>query len=170
MEGSKMYEPSFKRGKRCILLCEGYYEWQRFPSSLKEENRPVYFIHMKQPNGVSIVNKSTWTRDKIKLMHIAGIFDFWKDLDQVSFYSFTILSMPSDGTALNWLHPRIPIVLETEAQIANWLNFGEVSGDEAVAMIQRPCCLEWHQVSSSVENRFSNQPMVVELDDDDDEM
>lgn len=135
MEGSRMYEPPFNRGKRCVMLCEGYYEWQRIPKSLEPEARPVFFIHAKQPS---------------RLIHIAGVFDAWKDRDGNLFYSFTMLSMPSDGTSLSWLHPRIPVILETEEQIAGWLNFEEVSSGEALAMIRRPTSLEWHCVQSNI--------------------
>lgn len=162
IDDSRMYKPAFSRGKRCVLICEGYYEWQRVPSRLPHSDRSIYFIYMPQPKGVKIEDKSTWTCDNVLLMHIAGIFDIWFDENENPLYSFTIVSMASDAI-LNWLHPRTPVILGSEVQIASWLNFGEVSGEKALTLIRRPKNLQWHKVSPgcvlNAEAGICNEPM-----------
>jgi putative SOS response-associated peptidase YedK len=147
IDDSRMYKPAFNRGKRCVLICEGFYEWQRIPTRLPVPERSVYFIHKTQSKGVNIGDKSTWTCDNVKLMHIAGIFDIWHDEDENPLYSFTILSKASNDI-LSWLHPRMPVILETQQQISNWLNFSQVSSEKALKVISNPKHLEFYKVSA----------------------
>ena len=138
---SRMYKPAFNRGRRCVLMCEGFYEWQQAPL-----DRSIYFMHLSQPKGVKIEDNSTWTRDSPRLLHIAGIFDVWFDADRNSLHSFTMISTSSNET-LEWLHPRTPAILETPEQIENWLNCTDISGMEALEFLTPPKNLEWFEVS-----------------------
>jgi putative SOS response-associated peptidase YedK len=117
---SRMYKPAFDRGNRCVLICEGYYEWLRRPANRPVDERPIYFI------------RSDWSA----LLHIAGIFDEWLDGEGNPLLSFTILSMES-SSVLNWLHPRMPVILETQNQVQDWLNFRQVSGEDALKLIRK---------------------------------
>jgi putative SOS response-associated peptidase YedK len=117
---SRMYKPAFTRGKRCAMICEGYYEWMRNPASLPVDKRPIHFI---RPSTNS-------------LLHIAGIFDVWYDDDERPLFSFTVLSIDS-SEKLNWLHPRMPVILETDEQVQDWLNFSQVSGEMALKLIRK---------------------------------
>jgi putative SOS response-associated peptidase YedK len=127
-------------------MCEGFYEWQRVPTSLAASDRSIYFVHSLQSKGVKIEDKSTWTNDSLQLLHIAGIFDVWHDPDRNPLYSFTMLSTASNST-LNWLHPRTPVILESQKQISDWLNFTEVSGEKALTLLTTPTDLVWREVS-----------------------
>lgn len=48
---SKLFSEPLTKGKRCIVICEGFYEWKTTEGVGK---RKPYFIHMPQKNGVSI--------------------------------------------------------------------------------------------------------------------
>jgi putative SOS response-associated peptidase YedK len=135
-------------------MCEGFYEWQRVPAKLAVSDRSIYFIHMPQPKGVKIEDKSTWTNDKPRLLHIAGIFDVWHDADRNPLYSFTMISTAAIE-ALNWLHPRTPAILETQEQVSDWLNFAEVSGHQALEVLTPPKNLIWHEVSLHTTERHN---------------
>ena len=51
IKGSKLYSPPLSHGKRCVVLCEGFYEWQttKKDASVKQP----YFIYAPQNNRVS---------------------------------------------------------------------------------------------------------------------
>lgn len=141
-----MYKPAFNRGRRCVLMCEGFYEWQRVSDKLAPLDRSIYFMHLSQPKGVKIEDNLTWTRDSPRLLHIAGIFDVWFDADRNPLYSFTMISTFSNETS-NWLHPRTPVILETSEQIENWLNCTDISGKAAIEFLTPPKNLKWFEVS-----------------------
>ena len=42
----KSYQPSLKRGQRCIVLVDGFYEWQ----TTKPGNKQPYFVYSPQDN------------------------------------------------------------------------------------------------------------------------
>jgi putative SOS response-associated peptidase YedK len=152
MDHSRMYKPSFSRGRRCVLVCEGFYENLRVPYRLPPEERSIYYIHAKQREGVEIHDKSTWNSSSsaVKLLYIAGIFDIWTDDDGEEIISFTILSMDSQQNVLSWLHPRTPVILESAYQIYRWLNFNELGESQALKLIKHPKAIEWHEVSTCV--------------------
>lgn len=132
------------------MVIEGFYEWQTTNAKAKSSERSVYFVHMPQDDKIKIEDKSSWiSRDSIKLMYIAGLFDVWNNEDGDSIYSFTIITYESDKF-FNWLHHRTPAILETEEQIRNWLDFEHISSNEALKLIQQPKITIWYQVSNYV--------------------
>ncbi|CRL04210.1 CLUMA_CG017293, isoform A [Clunio marinus] len=141
LTSSKLYNPALESGRRCILVIEGFYEWQTVDSKLKSSQRPVYFIQM--PQGESKA------KDEIKLMFVAGLFDVWNDADGDSLYSFTVITYESDKH-FDWLHHRTPAILETEDQISDWLDYERIPSKEALNVIKHPKSIVWYQVSNYV--------------------
>lgn len=47
---SKLYKIPLEKGRRCVVLCDGFYEWKK-PSG-KDENKQPYFIYFPQPEQV----------------------------------------------------------------------------------------------------------------------
>lgn len=153
---SKLYKHSFDKGQRCILLCEGFYEWQTTdPKAKKASERAAYYIHMPQIDDIKIESQETWTDrlNDVNLLKIAGLFDVWKNPangDQM--YSFTVITFESDKT-FSWLHHRYPAILETEQQVDDWLDFQRVTDTKKLVEMLKPARnLEWHQVSNIVNN------------------
>ena len=50
---SRLYKTPLVMGRRCIILCEGFYEWKQ-PQSKGGIKQP-YIIFFPQPEGVSII-------------------------------------------------------------------------------------------------------------------
>lgn len=48
---SKLYNKPLTEGKRCIIVCEGFYEWKSTEGPGKKK---PFFIHSPQKNGVCI--------------------------------------------------------------------------------------------------------------------
>jgi len=47
-----LYSEPLTKGRRCIVICEGFYEWKTTEGPGKKK---PYFIYMPQKNGVSII-------------------------------------------------------------------------------------------------------------------
>lgn len=50
MKASKLYSPAFSLGKRCVVLCEGFYEWQTTKKEVS--SKQPYYIYSPQEEKV----------------------------------------------------------------------------------------------------------------------
>lgn len=150
---SKLYRGPFQKGQRCVILCEGFYEWQTTktakPSS--REAYYAYYIYMPQVDGIKIYDSKTWSSDNVNLLKLAGLFDIWEDENGDKMFSYSVITFESTKL-MSWLHHRMPAILETEQQVNDWLNFKQVSEERALAALRPATKLEWHQVSNLVNN------------------
>lgn len=86
IKSSKLYNPPLRKGQRCIVVCEGYYEWKAGKS--KKEKQP-YYIYAGQEKGVRADDCSTWKDEwseesgwkGFKVLKMAGIFNTFKTED-----------------------------------------------------------------------------------------
>ncbi|XP_042240138.1 abasic site processing protein HMCES-like, partial [Homarus americanus] len=62
IEEKKTYKPSLTKGQRCVVLCDGFYEWQ---TTKGDKNKQPYFIHAPQPEGVEIWNRESWDKPDV---------------------------------------------------------------------------------------------------------
>ncbi|GAB3647166.1 SOS response-associated peptidase [Glycomyces tarimensis] len=100
---SKAYRRPFA-SRRALIPADGWYEWRKLPGGGKQ---PYYFT---QPGGVVF----------------AGLWETWSRED-TSLLSFTVLTCPAAGEAIETVHDRMPYVLPPE-RFAAWL--GEEDADE----------------------------------------
>lgn len=152
---SKLYKNAFHKGQRCVILCEGFYEWQTTdPKAKKPLDRAAYYIYVPQRDGIRIENKDTWkdSISDVKLLKMAGLFDIWTNASGEQMYSYTVITFESDKT-LNWLHHRSPAILETDEAVADWIDFKRVTDTKYLLSLLKPVNgLEWHRVSNMVNN------------------
>lgn len=150
---SKLYGPLLEAGHRCVILCEGFYEWQT-TKELKSSERPVFYIHMPQKEGVKIEDKSTWSLendDGPNLLKMAGLFDVWEDENGDKLYSYTLITFESNKK-FSEIHHRTPAILETDEEVASWLDFRKMGATRALNML-KPCeSIQWYGVSNLVNN------------------
>ncbi|ALC47109.1 CG11986 [Drosophila busckii] len=161
---SKLYRGPFKRGQRCVVICEGFYEWQTSKPA-KPSERAAFLVYVPQQEDVKIHDKNTWTPDNIKLLRMAGLFDIWEDESGDKMYSYSIITFES-SKIMSWMHYRMPGILETEQQMNDWLDFGRVSDVQALAALRPATALQWHRVSKLVNNSRNksvecNKPMEL---------
>lgn len=175
VETKSSYKPSLTRGQRCVILCDGFYEWQTTKGS---KNKQPYFIYAQQPEGVKIWERDTWNKPEVwdeeegwkgpKLLKIAGLFSYWKSPEGEEVMSYTVLTREATKK-FSELHHRIPVILENEEEVENWLDFRKVNCTEALSMLRQKDepVLEWHPVSGNVNNsrnQESNLHYPVTLD------
>uniref|UniRef100_A0A8D9E4S1 Abasic site processing protein HMCES n=1 Tax=Cacopsylla melanoneura TaxID=428564 RepID=A0A8D9E4S1_9HEMI len=154
---SKLYSPSLEQGKRCVVLCEGFYEWQTTKRTPKKQ---PYFVYASQKPGVKVESVQDWNFGELSretgwsgpaLLFMAGIFNKWRHEDGDWIYSYSILTMESNPH-FSWLHHRIPAVLSTGTQVMEWLNYSKVSSGQALNMLTPVTSLQWHPVAHGVGN------------------
>ncbi|KAG6619373.1 DC12 family protein [Phytophthora cinnamomi] len=122
--------PAFKRlleSKRCVVLCEGYYEWQQVD---KREKQPYYFYREDKP------------------MKFAGLFDQWKGEDGEVMCTYTILTT-AVAPELKWLHTRMPVILSDEG-VDRWLSGAKFEELKDLLASYRSEDLKWYPVDKKV--------------------
>lgn len=150
----RSFKGAIQAGQRCVVPAEGFFEW------LKEDksSRQPYLVYRRQPKGVSMAER-TWdhVKDAHQLMNcgrwagprlltMAGLFDVSTCDDDL--YSFTILTMESPKY-LQWLHNRVPVILDGEDAVAEWLDPNN-RFEQLTRSVRCPKDLLWHPVSSEV--------------------
>ncbi|CAH0760719.1 unnamed protein product [Diatraea saccharalis] len=153
---SKLYGPILKNGGRCVIVVEGYYEWQTTNKATK--TKQPYYVYAQQRAGVQVDDSKTWnnTYDDedgwkgIKLLHMAGLYNIWENDDQI-IYAYSVITMESNDK-INWLHHRMPAVLDTDELIEAWLDIDNVPSYTALSLLKQVNILCWYRVSTLVNN------------------
>jgi putative SOS response-associated peptidase YedK len=95
--------PAFRRAFqrfRCLIVADGFYEWQRQPSGPKQP------FHITRGDGA--------------VFAFAGLWSIWHGSGDSTLRTCTILTTAANS-AIAPLHDRMPIILEREAEAA-WLD------------------------------------------------
>jgi putative SOS response-associated peptidase YedK len=101
---SKSMWVSMKKRKRCIVICQGFYEW------------------LKKNNGKDRIPHYIKRKDN-QLMCFAGLWDVvhYKGSEE-KIYSYTIITTDSNKQ-LKWLHDRMPVIFNPgDEAIRTWLD------------------------------------------------
>ncbi|XP_034835790.1 abasic site processing protein HMCES [Maniola hyperantus] len=155
IKSSKLYSPILSSGGRCIIIAEGFYEWQ---TTVKSKVRQPFYIYAPQGDNIKVDDPTSWKNEftaaegwkGIKLLHMAGLYHAWQN-DGTIIYSYSVITMDSNHT-LDWLHHRMPAILDSQEQIEAWLDIDNVDADMAISYLKPVKLLNWHQVSTSVNN------------------
>ena len=146
-------KPSFRsayKRRRCIILSDGYYEWQKIPGE-----------RLKQPVYIRLKSEKPFA--------LAGLWEIWqpKDMEE-PIRSCTIITCPPN-MLLEEIHHRMPVILPQDAY-AEWLSPDERSADTLQSLlIPYPD----EEMEAYPVSRFVNRPMndspecIVPLEDND---
>ncbi|KAJ3036107.1 hypothetical protein HDV00_003083 [Rhizophlyctis rosea] len=131
---------SMKQTKRCIVIAEGFFEWQK-----KGKERKPFFV----------------TRADGELMTFAGLWDH-AVIDEKEYWTYTIVTTNS-SSALSFLHDRMPVILTSEEDIDMWLD-PDLKFTSKVASLMRPLetGLKWTPVSSFVSKVGNDSPECIQ--------
>ncbi|XP_023811040.1 embryonic stem cell-specific 5-hydroxymethylcytosine-binding protein [Oryzias latipes] len=158
----KSYKDPLLKGQRCVILADGFYEWQK-----REKDKQPFFIYFPQtktpdpdPNKSVGEAPAEWTG--WKLLTMAGLFDRWTPPDGgEALYSYSVITV-SACPNLQSIHNRMPAVLDGEEEVRRWLDFGEVKSSDALSLLQSKNILTFHPVSSVVNNSRNNYPECLQ--------
>jgi putative SOS response-associated peptidase YedK len=136
------FRDAFKRGQRCIVPVDGFYEWQKRPGG-------------KQP--YAIVGADS------KPLALAGLWERWNEpRSGQSVQTFTIITGPPNEL-VGPIHDRMPVILSLEAW-RRWLGEEQV-GIEEVLDLPRPFpagLMRAYAVGQRVGNVRNNDPTLLD--------
>ncbi len=111
-------KPSFKNAfkrRRCLILADGFYEWQKIPG---EKNKIPTYVHLKDR----------------KPFAFAGLWEEWNSPDGSQILSATIITTrPNELMAP--IHNRMPVILPPSTY-EQWLSTGEADTAKLSALLR----------------------------------
>lgn len=136
---------TMKQRKRCVVMCEGFYEW------LKKNGGKEKIPHfVKRKDG--------------GLMCFAGLWDVVQyEGHEERLYSYTIITTDSNKQ-LKFLHDRMPVILEPGSEeMARWLDPGNIGWSKELQSMLKPFEgeLECYAVDKAVGKVGNNSPSFV---------
>ncbi|WP_159622790.1 SOS response-associated peptidase [Ruania rhizosphaerae] len=140
------------RGRRCVVVADGYYEWLKedVPGQPKPKRTPFY-IHRSDDQPLAFAGLYAWWPDPAKSRDDP---DRWV-------LSTTIVTEDARG-GLEEIHDREPVVLSQEA-IGPWLDPAITTPDEALAALTLPTPpLSWYEVDSRVGSVQNNDASLIQ--------
>ena len=136
-----MEKPSFNNlmySNRCIVLVDGYYEWDRTTS------QPYYLYHQKK-----------------HILPIAGLWTKRQKPNSKSIYSYTVITTSSKNN-ISPIHNRMPVILHKN-NIETWINSKD---DNILTTIEKikehKPTLKFHPVSKTVNSVKNNSKKCIE--------
>ncbi|KAF3491787.1 DUF159 domain-containing protein [Arthroderma uncinatum] len=137
---------SMKRKKRCVVICQGFYEWLKTGPGGKV--RMPYYTHRKDGD----------------LMCFAGLWDCVKYEDsEEKLYTYTVITTSSNAH-LKFLHDRMPVILEPGSkEMATWLDPHITTWTKELQSFLKPYEgeLETYPVSKDVGKVGNNSPSFI---------
>uniref|UniRef100_UPI00398EADB1 abasic site processing protein HMCES n=1 Tax=Pristiophorus japonicus TaxID=55135 RepID=UPI00398EADB1 len=141
----KSYKDPFIKGQRCVVLADGFFEWQR----QKKEKQP-YFIHFPQTCDKEETDGEEWKGRR--LLTMAGLFDCWRPPGGgEALYTYTVITVDA-SKAMDCIHDRMPAILDGEDAVRMWLDYDTVPYEEAIKLIHPTERIALHPVSTMVNN------------------
>jgi putative SOS response-associated peptidase YedK len=149
-------KPAFRdpfRERRCLILADGFYEWQA-------AGRPA---KRKLPHLIALASGEPFA--------MAGIWSRWRPkdaLDLEPLLSCAIITTDANP-AVRPLHDRMPVILPRDAEAA-WLDPAHDNNVESLLALLAPVtadALRIHPVSSRVNSVSNDDPSLLEPDDED---
>ncbi|SEG41353.1 Putative SOS response-associated peptidase YedK [Legionella quinlivanii DSM 21216] len=119
-------KPAFKQAikyRRCLLIMNGFFEWQHHPKDNKTVKQP-YYIHQKDN----------------ALLAVAAIWERFEPEPDLIIPSCCLLTT-SPNELVGKLHDRMPWFLD-ETQQAEWLSPTPFSAEEVSHLLQQPLSVE----------------------------
>ncbi len=132
-------KPSFRaayKRRRCLIVADGYYEWQKVPGE-----------RLKQPIYIRLQSEKPFA--------LAGLWEVWQtDEMEEPVRSCTIITC-APNALLKQVHHRMPVILPADAY-AQWLS-SEEQPAEALQPLLAPYPSE--EMEAYPVSRFVNRPM-----------
>ncbi|XP_077181537.1 abasic site processing protein HMCES [Paroedura picta] len=150
------YKRPLLKGKRCVVLADGYYEWQQ-----RNGQKQPYFIYFPQTVQETKSDIEGEDPDGQRLLTMAGIFDTWEPPNGGEvLYSYTIITVEA-SKSVSSIHHRMPAILDGDEAVGKWLDFAEIPTQEALNFIHPTENLAFHPVSTVVNNSRNNTPECI---------
>ncbi len=128
--------------QRCLIIADGFYEWQKHGEGAKKT--PIY-VHLRSGKPFSF----------------AGIYDRWKEKNDKKILSCTIITT-EPNSLLKPIHNRMPVIIEPDFRDL-WLD-RDMQDTDQLAQLLKPYesgAMEAYEVSSIVNSPKNNRPELI---------
>lgn len=136
---------SMKKRKRCIVICQGFYEW------------------LKKNNGKERIPHYIKRKDN-QLMMFAGLWDVVQyDGVEEKNYTYTVITTDSNKQ-LKFLHDRMPVILNPGSdELKTWLDPNRYEWSKDLQSLLKPWDgeLEIYPVNKDVGKVGNNSPSFI---------
>lgn len=136
---------TMKQRKRCIIVCEGFYEWLK-----KNDGRDRIPHFVKRKDG--------------QLMCFAGLWDCVQYEGQSDkLYTYTVITTDSN-TQLKFLHDRMPVIFNNGSEaVKTWLDPARSEWSKELQSLLKPYDgeLECYPVDKAVGKVGNNSPSFI---------
>lgn len=137
---NRLFAPLLK-SKRCLVPCDGYYEWKTTPSG-----KQPYFIRLKSGEP----------------FFMAGLYDVWHEGKTDALATFTTITCRPNETLAD-IHDRMPVIVKP-ADYTRWLD-PMITDPEALKDILAPYPADEmtaYPVSKRVNSPRNNDPGLID--------
>lgn len=139
-------KPAFRnayRRRRCLILADGFYEWQQQGDG--KGKIPIY-IYMNSGEPFAF----------------GGLWENWQSPDGSEILSCTIITTPPNEL-VSPIHNRMPLILP-QSSYELWLEPGEVSPDRLDPLLKPFSAgqMKFHPVSRQVNNPANEDPSCIQ--------
>ncbi len=154
---SRLYRGPLER-RRCLILADGYYEWQAPSPSVTPDqskvNLPVR--RAKQPHWIHRLDGEPFA--------FAGIYSLWRareDPEALPLWSCSLLTTVAFAS-LRSIHARMPIILQRKYE-ADWIDPSTRHADELMALLTPAAeeSLTHHPVKTLVNSPRHEGPELI---------
>ncbi|EDV25524.1 uncharacterized protein TRIADDRAFT_24378 [Trichoplax adhaerens] len=157
MLDKRMFSTPLNRGRRCVVLADGYYEWK----TTKDKQKIPHLIFFKNDVESSDAeeendedDQAVNVRPRRRVLTMAGVFEIWhppKEGPNDPIYAYSIITVDA-SPAVSGIHHRMPAILDGDEAVSQWLDYENVPLSEAANLIKPLDTLEHFPVSSCVNN------------------
>lgn len=147
------FKGPLERGQRCVVLAEGFYEWQTTRSGKKQP----YLLQFNKSKGETKTEEDWKEQGEEKcLLTMAALYDKWYPADSKEpLYTYSVITVDA-SEPLKWLHNRMPAILDTDEDVRQWLDHANVPASKAFRLLKPSTSLRWFPVSMIV-NKVQNK-------------
>jgi putative SOS response-associated peptidase YedK len=134
------FRSAFKK-RRCMILADGFYEWQKVGK-------------IKKPIHIRLKNREPFA--------FAGLYEYWKTKSGKMLESCTIITT-TPNKLLSSIHHRMPVILSPEKE-SEWLDPENQNVSELLSILQpyTPDEMEAYEVSIFVNSPKNQGPLCTE--------
>jgi len=125
------------RGRRCLVLADGFYEWS------KSQGR-------KTPYRITLRTETPFA--------FAGIWSIWTDQTETNVHSFSIITTEANSLVAE-IHQRMPVILFPEDE-KNWLTLPPEDGLKLLTPYPTEL-MQAYPVSSRVNSPKNDSPDII---------